>query len=213
MSRLFSYKLTHDSGFAPNPFWGILTIATCKPGFRQSKRPGDWIAGFTSKELCGDPVGQEKLIFLMKVDEKIPLADYYNDRKFQRKIPNSSAREQIHRAGDNIYFPLASTPATANDYEQLPNPHHNDNNKINDIGGQNVLIATEFVYFGRNALTIPPDLRPDIPKGQSKHGNETRDERRANKFIKFVIRQGLGRRIHAAPHNWPAGDQSWRDSR
>ena len=28
--RLFAYKMTHDTGFAPNPFWGYLTLATCK---------------------------------------------------------------------------------------------------------------------------------------------------------------------------------------
>ena len=29
--RLFSYKMTNDSGFAPNPFGLTLTLATCKP--------------------------------------------------------------------------------------------------------------------------------------------------------------------------------------
>ena len=27
--RLFTYKMTHDTGFAPNPFWGFLTLTTC----------------------------------------------------------------------------------------------------------------------------------------------------------------------------------------
>ena len=52
--RLFSYKLTNDSGFAPNPFGRVMTLATCKPKIRQSKIPGDWIAGFTSGHLNGD---------------------------------------------------------------------------------------------------------------------------------------------------------------
>jgi hypothetical protein len=34
--RLFSCKMTNDSGFAPNPFFGALTMATCKPGMRKS---------------------------------------------------------------------------------------------------------------------------------------------------------------------------------
>jgi len=211
--RLFSYKLTHDGGFAPNPFWGFLTIATCKPGFRRSKRTGDWIAGFTSEKLCGDAVGQERLVFLMKVDEKIPLADYFNGRRFRRKIPKMSARKEIHRAGDNIYRPLSSAPAATNDFEQLPNPHHSVDQKSKDIGGQNVLIAAEYVYFGRDPLTIPPHLRPDIPTGQSANGNRTHDGKRADKFIKFVMRKGAGRRIHAPPHKWPASDQSWREIR
>lgn len=69
--RLFAYKLTHDTGFAPNPFWGMLTLATCKSAMRLSKEEGDWIAGFTSRTLCGDAVGAEKLLYLMKVSSKI----------------------------------------------------------------------------------------------------------------------------------------------
>jgi hypothetical protein len=52
--RLFAYKMTHDTGFAPNPFHGACTLATCKPQIRLHKRVGDWIAGFTSKRLNGD---------------------------------------------------------------------------------------------------------------------------------------------------------------
>nr|WP_269667332.1 hypothetical protein [Polaromonas naphthalenivorans] len=31
--------MTHDSGFAPNPFHGTLTLATCKPGIRRTIDP------------------------------------------------------------------------------------------------------------------------------------------------------------------------------
>ncbi|WP_198140678.1 Nmad2 family putative nucleotide modification protein [Polaromonas naphthalenivorans] len=33
------YLMTHDSGFAPNPFHGTLTLATCKPGIRRTIDP------------------------------------------------------------------------------------------------------------------------------------------------------------------------------
>jgi hypothetical protein len=62
--RLFSYKLTTDLDFAPNPFYGMLTLVTCKPGKRRTKKKGDWIAGFTSGKSCGDKVGKKKLIYL-----------------------------------------------------------------------------------------------------------------------------------------------------
>ena len=51
--RLFSYKMTHDSGFAPNPFGYTSTLATCKPQIRLHKSVDDWIAGFTSRTLAG----------------------------------------------------------------------------------------------------------------------------------------------------------------
>lgn len=28
--RLFSYKISYDTGFAPNPFHNVLSLATCK---------------------------------------------------------------------------------------------------------------------------------------------------------------------------------------
>ena len=57
------------------PFFGVMALATCKHKIRESKKIGDWIAGFTSKQLCGDPVGQERLIYLMQVTEKMAIAD------------------------------------------------------------------------------------------------------------------------------------------
>ena len=65
--RLFSYKMTHDTGFAPNPFGGFMTLATCKPKIRECKKIGDWIAGFTSGQLNDEFVGKEKLVYLMQI--------------------------------------------------------------------------------------------------------------------------------------------------
>ncbi|WP_410897079.1 hypothetical protein [Pseudomonas chlororaphis] len=31
LPRVFSYKLTRNYGFAPNPSYGICTLARCKP--------------------------------------------------------------------------------------------------------------------------------------------------------------------------------------
>ena len=36
--QLISYKVKHDTGFAPNPYFGILTLATCKPAIRRSSK-------------------------------------------------------------------------------------------------------------------------------------------------------------------------------
>ena len=46
----FRYKLEHDYGFAPNPFHGTLSLATCKGQIRKNKhlQIGDWIIGLGS---------------------------------------------------------------------------------------------------------------------------------------------------------------------
>lgn len=43
----FRYKIEHDFGFAPNPFHGTLSLATCKGDIRKNKnlQLGDWIVG------------------------------------------------------------------------------------------------------------------------------------------------------------------------
>lgn len=209
MYRLFSYKLTHDTGFDPNPFWGVLTLATCKPRIRLAKKPGDWIAGFTSHKLCGDPVGKERLIFLMEVSEKMPFADYFSDPRFKKKIPNLSKTQCIYRAGDNIYRPTSSNSPNFDKFEQLQNPYHDESNKQRDLSGKFVLVSKRFFYFGREALNIPSTLRPKVPKGQSAHGVLTHDQTLAQNFVNYIAtRWDIG--IHGAPNSWPKGDFSWK---
>lgn len=200
--RLFSYKLTNDSGFAPNPFFETLTLATCKPQMRRSKRVGDWIAGFTSKALCGDEVGQERLIYLMQVTDKIRMADYFSHPDFQDKIPNLSREEFVYQAGDNIYKPMA------NDFIQLENRNHVAHDKIRDLSGGFVLVSTKFYYFGENPLVIPDHLRPKVPPGPTAHGSSTPDPE-ASAFIKFVT-ENFEVGVHHAPHKWPHNDVSWK---
>ena len=45
---IYSYIITRDYGFAPNPFYGICTLATCKPRVRNNAQIGDWVLGFGS---------------------------------------------------------------------------------------------------------------------------------------------------------------------
>jgi hypothetical protein len=214
---LYSYKLTHDSGFAPNPFGGCLTLATCKPGIRQTKELGDWIAGFTSGKLSGCPVGEERLVYLMRVLEKLPIAEYFDCGRFANKVPDISAGDERSRIGDNIYRPLRPDAIEARDFEQLENPNHWDGKQncsvgdhtLRDTGGHYVLVADEFVYFGREALFIPEKYRPKVPKGMSRWGVETSDEQRVREFVDFVFDLANGKKILAAPHSWPDGDTSW----
>ena len=206
---LFAYKMTHDTGFAPNPFWGYLTLATCKPKIREHKRPGDWFAGFTSRELCGDRVGDERLVFLMQIEDKMALANYFHDRRFQSRIPRDPPVAKVYRCGDNIYRPLVRNARDARDFEQLPNDHHGPDQKDRDLNGLKVLIARRFAYFGVDALRVPREVRPEVPAGQSAHGRETRDLARAKRFIDYVFSL-VHAPVMARPHQWPRADASWK---
>ena len=43
MARVYLYVVDRDFGFAPNPFHGCCTLATCKPGIRLRAEVADWI--------------------------------------------------------------------------------------------------------------------------------------------------------------------------
>lgn len=204
--RFFSYKLTHDTGFAPNPFGRALTLATCKPQIRRCKQPGDWLAGFTSKYLNGDSSGSERLIYLMRIGEKLTIADYFRDERFRDKIPVMDLPGPMAKAGDNIYRPFVDTQGIEQ-LEQIRNPNHwdidgpDEYHRERDLSGRYVLVADEFYYFGRKAISIPPFCRPEIPYGQSAHGKLT-ENIKAFELIRF-IRSQYPSGIHGMPHEWP----------
>ena len=45
MTKLYSYVLREDTGFAPNPYHGFCTLACCKGPIRMRAEVGDWIIG------------------------------------------------------------------------------------------------------------------------------------------------------------------------
>jgi hypothetical protein len=168
-----SYKQKTDCGFAPNPYGGTLTIATCKPGIREVAVPGEWIAGFTSKALNKDPVGEERLVFLMRVTEKLRREEYY--ARFPQKRPDQCP------CGDNIYRPDGNGA-----YSHCGGCHHKEEkNQQNDHKSAWVLLSDEFYYFGGVPLFIDRDFRPKLPSGQTRYGSITRGDE-AVRFITFV---------------------------
>ena len=96
--RLFSYILARDYGFAPNPFFGVCTLATCKPKIRQTASIGDWIIGTGSSKYGR----QGYLIFAMRVTETMTFNEYWDDERFRRKKPNMMGSTK-QAFGDNIY--------------------------------------------------------------------------------------------------------------
>ena len=87
MPKLYSYVVDHDTGYAPCPEKGFCTLAKCKYGVVRTKNgsirrniielaeEGDWIVGTGGIDL-GKSAGHGKMIYAMRVDEKITLAEY-----------------------------------------------------------------------------------------------------------------------------------------
>ena len=149
--KLFSYVVARDYGFAPNPFFRICTLATCKPKIRKPASIGDWIIGTGSK-----PRGRRGyLVYAMCVTETMTFNEYWEDERFQRKKPN--LRGSMKQAfGDNIYF-----KDDAGEWHQQDSHHScedgspNLHNIRNDTQTDRVLLSKEYSYWGGSGPEIP----------------------------------------------------------
>ncbi len=160
--KLYSYVITHDYGFAPNPFGGKLTLATCKPKIRRNAKSGDhWIMGTGSK----NSVGTNKLIFAGKISSVISLEEYGSSDLYKIKIPNKNG-ESWQKRGDNIYYKDEN-----NCWLQRINPFHNQEHFDTDIAGENVIICEVFWYFGELAPIIPKEFISLIKVGTGHKNN------------------------------------------
>ena len=90
-TRLFTYVVDTDSGFAPNPEGNYCSLATCKPKIRKTALPGSGSSG-----TCPTRLGANKLVFLMRVEEAMSFGDYYADRRFEYKRPDPDQRRRQH---------------------------------------------------------------------------------------------------------------------
>lgn len=155
LMELLSYVVARDYGFAPNPFFGYCTLATCKPKVRQHASIGDWLVGTgatTRYNLRGF------LIFAMKVDEEMDFDSYWSDPRFLCKRPTlNGSLKQLY--GDNIYHQQDGKWIQVDSHHSLdtgkPNPHNVDH----DTSVNRLLISQQFVYYGMNAPLMPEYFR------------------------------------------------------
>ena len=157
MPVLHSYIVAYDSGFAPNPFNGFCTLATCKPDIRQRAHIGDWVIGTGSNKQGVRRGGF--LVYAMHVREALTFAEYWNDPRFKKKKPNLHGSYRM-ACGDNIYCPLEG-----GGWKQLNSYHSKEDGSpfrkhINrDTSVDRVLVSDNFVYFGAEGPEIPEALR------------------------------------------------------
>lgn len=155
-SSLYVYVISLDFGFAPNPFHGFCTLATCKPIIRKGAKVGDWILGVGGSKLKKYGV-QEKCMLLMKVTEKMNTQNYWEDSRFNRKKPaRNGSLKQMN--GDNIYHKNSEGEWIQEDSHHSRedgNPNYDNLNR--DIKRNNsdyVLISDYFFYFGSKAVSV-----------------------------------------------------------
>lgn len=148
MARGLSYIITRDFGFAPNPFHGVLTLATCKPRIRASAKVGDYLIGNSSKD------SGNKLIYMARIDEITTFDNYWKDSRFQCKKPvmNGSFKTLY---GDNVYHHENGEWIQANSHHSMEDGSANLSNLERDTGTTDrVLICNDFFYLGQSMIDI-----------------------------------------------------------
>lgn len=180
---LYCYKMRHDTGFAPNTYHGVLTLATCKPTIRRCAEIGYWISGWTSNVVYGKnnikkvfTDDTQKLIYLAKVTDKIKIEDYWKKYDYKRpqkiligkenttnRCGGKNCTSSLYNMGDNIYEPIKGKK---DEFKQLPNGGgHGPDNEKRDLSGKYVLICEEFYYFGvEHAVEIKVDDNFVVPR-------------------------------------------------
>ena len=157
---LYSYCLRWDDGAAPNPFWGVCTLAICKPAIRRVANVGDWVVGLgSSASRIGDLSGQA--IYVMRVSQRLSMHEYdvFCRDSLRGKIPNWTSRYFKKRVGDCIYDYSAGEP-------RIRRGVHTDRNREVDLRGENALLSDHFYYFGNKPRRLPDYLLPIVQQTQ-----------------------------------------------
>lgn len=195
--RIYSYVVARDFGFAPNPFHGYCTLATCRPDIRRYAQVGDWVIG-TGSASRKDTT---KLIYAMKVEEKVNFEDYFVDQRFEQKKPDLTKSSKFNY-GDNIYSKNEN-----GDWVALDSHHYreggskNEENIAKDTSEPIVLISQNFVYLGDNSIEIPENLHFLIKKMQGTRSRFTQTELNdIEKWLRNIMEEYNG--LRGLPNNW-----------
>ncbi len=159
MANVFIYVVDRDLGFAPNPFHGICSLATCKPRIRNTAKIDDWVFGVGGGRLKATG----RCVFAMKVTRKITFNEYWENPEFKDKKPVRNGSKKM-LLGDNIYFHDAENDIwiQAHSHHSHPDGSLNVYNKNRDTKSSKVLLSQHFYYFGSAAPFMPPNILKDI---------------------------------------------------
>jgi hypothetical protein len=178
--KLYSYTLRYDDGAAPNPFWGVCTLAIRKPSIRLAAEVGDWIVGLGSAK---SPIGDisDHVVYAMKVTSKMTLEEYDQFCKtfVIKKKPDWRNRDYRMRMGDCIYNYIAGPT-----YPKMRTGIHIEGNMEKDLSGLYALVSKQYYYFGDQPVKLPDNLRPIMHTEQG-HKSDANQEHLEN-FVNWI---------------------------
>jgi hypothetical protein len=191
-----AYIVSVDSGFSPNPFGRSCTLACCKPTIRRNAEVGDIIVGSGS---CGSGLSG-RLIYAMRVGRILSLQDYWDS--YPSKRP--SAKTPITQRGDAVWHKDSSGT-----WRGVRGALHDHRQRDRDLRGENALIASEFYYFGSDAIQVPSEYSAILATTQG-HKN-THDAKLIGRFWSWLTRSARKRGRIGSPFEFtPTGCHTQR---
>jgi Nucleotide modification associated domain 2 len=192
--------VARDFGFAPNPFYGLCTLATCKPNIRRTAQIGDWIIGTGSKSSGRGG----HLVYAMKVTESMTFDEYWCNARFRDKRPTLRGSKK-QAFGDNIYHRDAKGRwIQENSHHSLQDGSPNLENIDHDTRVDRVLISDRYMYWGADGPAVPSRFRDydglDVCLGRQGHRCNFPDQL-VMEFIAWL--EGLGSEGYVGrPYDW-----------
>ena len=189
--EIYYYKMKNDSGAAPCVNNGILSLAICKPSIRRKAQAGDIIFGFGSQAL------DEKLIYAARLAKVITAGHYYDQGSAHEGrldcIYRWKGNELVFRRGAKV---------------------HSQENRDHDVGpagdhqrNANVLIAEEFVYFGKAGTddykSTSPHLKNAVEQLTQGHriNHQPQLANELSGLYHDLIQQHSGKNVLGRPHH------------
>ena len=187
--RIFTYKVAHDGGSAPNPFWGVCTLAICKPIIRRVALVGDIIVGLDTG------INERRIVYCMEVAEVVSWRQYIEicqhalSTKSLSDVADNLGRKIPRHAKDSgdCIWPDASAYSKP---LQSHSGHEGEDSFNTDVtNGRNVLLGKIFWYFGKGneqPIELPEALKSMIPRrGHKSNAND----RHRSSFISFFNKE------------------------
>jgi len=193
MQNTFIYVVDRDFGFAPNPFHGVCTLATCKPTIRRVAKIGDWIIGMGGGRLRATG----RCIFAMNVSEKLTFEEYWSDPRFQDKKPVRNGSKKM-LVGDNIYRKEDDVWIQLDSHHSKQDGSTNLINLTKDTSANSVLISTNYFYFGAAAAEVPPKILENMGYKNGRSHRKFRDDQ-SRQLIDWLERGFRINRLVADP--------------
>lgn len=160
-----TYRLDHDLGFAPNPFFGWCSLACCMGPIREHARLNDIVIGMAGSDRRGLGRYHPQIIYWMRVDLTLSFDQYWNDPRFVRKRPQIPG-PKMSMVGDRTYRHEDDSSDWSFDTSMhyvASAPQTDGGHVVRDTKVDRVLLSQHYTYWGKSGPVVPDHLLPLFP--------------------------------------------------